>query len=466
MNTAHENTAIEELVANVLDTRFGNFDDATIEHAKNRIIDTVGCLIAGANAPGNLTLVDLVKDWGGKEEATILVHGGKTQAHNAALVNSIMARSFDFDPNGVLVGGTNTPPIITASHISGTTVTTAIAMGEMMGVNGKELITATLVGDDVASRVLAAASSRARTDTTGTVNVFGATAIAGRLLGLNRFQMRNAFGIVLNHLAGSYQNMWEGTFAFKLTQGLSARNGIFSAQLAKRDWVGPEDVLLGKFGYYSLYTEGSPSNEILTKDLGKKYYSDVHFKPYSCCRITHGAVECALTLVHKYDIKTEDIGEVIVYASRRGLEGATGRPFRIGDFPYANALFSYQYTVANALLRKSVRPEHFSDESIRDLRINSLISKIKLAELPKGEPFSARLEVIMNDGRKLSEFTDVPRGDQLRNPMLKDEIIAKFLANVKFSKTVSRKNAEKLVELLDKLEQLDSVSRVVELLVV
>ena len=87
-------------MANVLDTRFENFDQATLTSAKSRIIDVVGCLIGGANAAGNSVLIDLVKEWGGKEEATILAHGVKVPAHNAAMVNSVMARSFDFDPHG------------------------------------------------------------------------------------------------------------------------------------------------------------------------------------------------------------------------------------------------------------------------------------------------------------------------------------------------------------------------------
>ena len=92
-----KDTPIEELAANILNTRFENFDKATLDNAKSRIIDVVGCSIGGANAAGNSALIDIVRDWGGKQEATILAYGGKIPAHNAAMVNSIMARSFDFE---------------------------------------------------------------------------------------------------------------------------------------------------------------------------------------------------------------------------------------------------------------------------------------------------------------------------------------------------------------------------------
>ena len=87
---------VEELARNIVKTNFDTFDKSVIEQAKNRLIDIVGCTIGGANAPGCHELRDLVKEWGGKKEATILIHGGKVPASNAALINSIMARSFDF----------------------------------------------------------------------------------------------------------------------------------------------------------------------------------------------------------------------------------------------------------------------------------------------------------------------------------------------------------------------------------
>jgi 2-methylcitrate dehydratase PrpD len=463
MNAIIKKPPIEGLIANVLETRFEYFDPPTVEHAKNRVIDVVGCLIGGAHGHGNLPLINLIKDWGGKEEATILIHGGKAPACHVAMVNSIMARSYDFEPVDVLVDNTIIP-----AHISGTTVMTAMTMGEVQGIDGKELMTALLVGDDVVARVLAASGFDFGLgwETTGTVNALGAAAIAGRLMGLSRLHMRDAFGIVLNQLAGSFQNIWDGTTAFKLLQGLSARNGIFSVQLAKSGWTGPEDALLGKFGYYRLYTEGCRNLEILTKDLGKKYYSDVTFKPYPCCRTTHPAIDCALAIIQKNPVDPQDIKEVILRVPRGALESFCGQPFRIRRYSHGDANFSYYYTVANALLRKSVKPEHFSDEAIGDPQIKVLTSKMLLEELPGAIFQSAELKIIMKDGKQFSEFTDSPKGNSVNNPISKDEIIAKFWANVEFSQTVTRKNADRLLTLLGNLEELDEVDRIVELLVV
>jgi len=392
------NTAIEKLSANVIDTRFEDLEPATVETTKYRIVDTLGCLIGGSTDTGNPELAGLLKDEGGKEEATILIHGGKVPAGNAALVNSVMARSFDFEPVSPLVEGVNTPGLAAR-------ILAASGFGFTLGWDG-----------------------------TGTVNAFGAAAIAGRLLGLNKLQMRNAFGIVLNQIGSTFQIIWDGTTAFKLPQGLSARSGVFAAQLANAGWTGPEDALFSKFGYYKMFTEGCQKPEALTGELGKIYYADGTIKPYPCCRIPHAAIDCALALVKQHGIKPDDIQEANLYVAQGGIDHICGHPFKIGPFPHGNAAFSYQYVVGTALLYGSVKPEHFTEKAIRDSRINAFFGKVKLIA-DDTVPFeSARLELVLNDGRKLTEYTEIAKSE--------------------------------LLSILENLEELDSAGKLIPLLTV
>lgn len=473
MDSNTESLIIEKLIDNVLDTRFENLEQRTVESVKDRIIDVIGCTIGGAKASGNLEFVNIVKDWGGKEEATILIHGGKAPAQNVAMVNIVMARSFDFVPCSPVVDG-----IAAGGYISVGTIPTAIAVGEVNGINGRDLITAVAVGDDLHSRISAADYDRnmlrksgfcVKWDSTSIMNGFGITAIAGRLLGLDKRQMRNAFGIVLHQLGGNFlSGVHDATTSFKLAQALPARDGIFSAYLARAGWTGPKDALFGQDGYYNLY--GGPESlrnpQVLIKDLGKKYYSDSHIKPYPSCRSTHVPIACALAIAQNYAVDATDIREIILCLSPEGLKHTCAQPFIIGEFPHANAIWSYQFTVATALLRKSVRPEHFTEESIRDPQIGALINKIKLVELPEVKSIlGTKLKVVLKDGKEIFECADVPKGDQINNPMSRDEIIAKFWTNVEFSRTITEKNARELLTLLEKLEELDDMNRIIKLLV-
>ena len=69
-------------------------DNVTFQ--KRRMLDDLGTCLAGANELQVNLARELVSDWGGKPESTILIHGGKMPCHNAALVNSVMARVIDF----------------------------------------------------------------------------------------------------------------------------------------------------------------------------------------------------------------------------------------------------------------------------------------------------------------------------------------------------------------------------------
>jgi len=453
--------AMERIIANTLGASFEALDRDTVRHAKDRIIDTVGCLIGGAADPSNPELVGLVKKYGGQPEATILMYGDKVPAAYAAMVNCILCRSFDYEPVSPVVEGHLAP-----GHVSGTTVMTAVSLAEAVGASGKELITAMLIGDDLASRLLNTCEFTLALgwDGNGTANALGATAIAGRLLRLDEKQLRNAFGLVLSQLSGSAQNIWEFTTAFKLPLGLAARNAIFSAELAAAGWTAPRDALCGRFGYYGLFTNGIRNEELLTKDLGQKFWSDFTFKPYPCCRGTHGLIDCALEIVGKHELAPTDIKVVRLHMSEDARKGFLAQPWAIGDFPHANAIFSFRYTVASALLRKSSKPEHFTEEAIRDPRVAELIDKMELVDLPPGEANFA-VTVVTKDGHEYQAHSKIARGDIPGNPLSRDELLAKFWDNVAFAGRPARKEAERLLDLLDRLEELDTVNEVIDLLV-
>lgn len=450
---------IKEMARVVLETHFDAIEEDIVAQAKNRIMDTIGCMIGGANASGCQMLIDLVGEWGGKPECTIPVHGYKGPAQNVAMVNCVMCRSFDFEPVEPNVHGKNIP-----AHVSGTTVPTALALSELKNVGGREMITAVIVGDDMTSRVLAASrySFDKGWDMTGTVNVFGATAIAGRLLGLDESQLVNAFGIALNQMAGSFQNIYDGTHCFKLPMGMAARAGIFSAELARKGFTGMKDPLLSKHGYYNLYG-GEYDTEVLTKELGKTFFGDRTFKPYPSCRSTHAAIDCSLELVRGRRIHADDIEEITVNVTPATRDMFVSQSFDIGDFPQANATFSLRYNIANVFLRKSIKLEHFSEAFIRDPNIKTLASKVNItATLPPEKPLASGLEVRMRDGGTFSTYVEIPRGDGFYNALTQEELKQKFRENVFFTGLFTSEETENLIEWLTSLESIDDLGKLIQ----
>jgi 2-methylcitrate dehydratase PrpD len=260
-----------ELLTNI---SFKDLPPEAIEATKMDILDTIGTILSGSSAEGTRELLDQVKYWGGREESSFLVYGGKVPSLEAAMVNSQMAHARDYDDVYHLA----------RIHVGAVNVPTGLAISEKLGkVSGTELITAILIGIDIELRLAQAAKLWTQFHPTATYGYFGACATAGRLLGLNAAQMVNAFGIAYSQASGNKQCMHDGSLTKRLQPGLASRGGILAAHLAQRGYTGTKNNFEGQAGLFALYHGGQYDPEPLTKNLGK-YFDVVRlgYKPYPC----------------------------------------------------------------------------------------------------------------------------------------------------------------------------------------
>jgi 2-methylcitrate dehydratase PrpD len=455
-------TIAQELVKNVSVIKFTDFDTKTIEYAKLRIMDTIGALIGGVNSSGVDMMLDLVKTWGGRDESSLLGIGGKCPAANAVLVTGIAARSNDLEPGGgPEIKGKRSP-----GHYSATTVPTAFAMAEKTKSSGKDLITALVLGDDLASRIGAAGAGPwdLGWDPAGTCSRFGSAVIAGKLMGLNEEQMLNALGIVFMQISGTMLSVMEYTHCAKISQGLSGWNGIMSAELAKRGFTGPSDPLMGQFGYYQQFCREFDT-KIITSDLGKIFFGDEEFKVYPCCRGNASSVETALKLVRENEIDPDEIEDIYIDLSPIWKGSFLVQPLKIGSCVQISGILNLNYNVASAILRKTSQLENYTEEAILDPKVHDLSKKIKINPTVPGNRMSCRIRVKMKDNREYSAFTEVPRGDYHVSPLTKDEVKGKFRASANFSKAINREKVEKAIYMLERLEQLDNLTDLVAALI-
>uniref|UniRef100_A0A7C2PLQ5 MmgE/PrpD family protein n=1 Tax=candidate division WOR-3 bacterium TaxID=2052148 RepID=A0A7C2PLQ5_UNCW3 len=444
-----------QIAKNIVELEFHDIPKDAIEWAKIRILDVIGCIIAGRRASGSLSVKRFVEEMGGTKESTILGNFGKVPSHYAALVHAIWARSFDFEPIHPYVDGESFP-----AHISGTTIPVALAMGEAANVTPKEMLCALVIGDDITSRLVAASRFNLELgwDNTGTINAFGACAIAGKLLGLNETELKNAFGLVVNQLGGILQNVYEAVDSFKLPQGLAAQAGIISAKLAQKGFKGAKEPLEGAWGFFKLYCR-DPNPSIVLRHLGKRFYSDSVIKPYPCCRANHAAVDCAIEIVKKAGpLQLDEIEYVNVYVPPSVARIFVNRPYGSGEVKQIDAAFNLRYCVAKSLLKGELKIYHFWDNELEDEEVLKLCKLINIIPNEiQNEAISCKLEVILKSGYNLYAQITVPKGDRWHNPLSNEEIIAKFLENLEFG-GIGVKRSEKLIEVVSHVEDFSTVS--------
>lgn len=446
----------EKLIDYIVNTQYEDIPTEVIAMAKNLTLTIMGTTIAGAMLEGCEALVEQIKGWGGKKEASILLHGGKVPAHNAALVNSYMARALDSDDGirpGMHVGASAVPAALAASELAG-------------GCTGKEFLTALVVGAEVADRINLV-SDYDGFDPTGICSIFAATTVASKILKLDREKAWHALAIAFNKSGGSFQSNIEGALSVRLIQGFVAQGGILSTQLAQKGFTGPKNFLAGIYGYFHLYAKDKHDAFAVTGELGKRFeFTKTMFKKYPSCGGTISSTEAILDLASEHDIKPDDIERINVKVTPYAFK-LVGGPFWLGDNPRVNAQFSIRYCVANALVRKSSRLEHFEQPLIGDPAIMDIVQKVHTEADPaldKIDETAVEMEVLTKSGATYNKKIDFAAGFAER-PLTSEEIMERFENCISFSKGIlPPDNIEKLVSLLNALEKVKDIRDSIPLL--
>lgn len=451
-----------ELAQFVSDTEFEDLPREAINAIKNVVLTILGTTMAGATAEGCEAVVNQVKEWGGKREATILIHGGEVPAYNAVFANSFMARALDVDD-----------AMFPGIHVGASSVPTALATVELVGgCSGKEFLTALVLGHEVTSR-MNSISDYDGFDPTGVCTIFASTVAAGKILRLNSAQMLGALALAFNRSGGSFQSNVDGSLAIRAIQGFASQGGIISVQLAQKGITGPRNFIEGVHGYFHLFAKDKRNSSALTKGMGQKFgFSDkILFKKYPSCAATAGSTAAILELVREKNLTPEDITRIDIKVTPfPGVYQLVGHQFKIGKNPRVNAQFSIQYCVANALLRRSSKLQHFEESQVREPRIMELVKKVHVApdpELDQGRPefhLRTELKVTTEVGEVYHKVVDIPRGAP-GNPLTDEEHQERFRDYVSYAgRPLPSENIDKIASMVGQLEEVEDVRSLIPLL--
>lgn len=407
-----------QIVDYIIDTRYEDIPEPAALTVKRMLLADIGTTIAGARADGCREMVEFFRLQGGRPESTVLMHGGRLPAHNAVFVNAMMSRALDF-----------CDAIAPGPHIGSSTIPTALACAELMSrCSGKELVTALAVGAEVAARLNLSESAYDGLDPTGVCVPFGATAVACRLLGLDKQRTWDALGLVFNSCGGSFQSHIDGSLGVRTNQGRTAHDALLSARLAQIGITGPRNFLTGIYGYLHLYGKDEFMGTDIVEGLGSRYRMlEVAFKKYPSCAMTLGPTDVALRMVTEHHLDPTKIDSVTLTLPPYGYR-LVGHEFKVGDNPTVDGQFSAKYCVANVLLRGRPRIRHFTAEAVRDPEIRAYISKVIVMPDPsldhRGHT-AMDMEISMTNGEVYRRGIDVAPGFP-KNPLTDDDHMQRF----------------------------------------
>lgn len=396
---------------------------AVAVRAQLHILDTVGVIVAGAETRAGRIVCDYVESVGASGSAGVFGRVTKTAAQHAALAHGVMGHALDYDDYTVksMLG-----------HPSVVVLPAALAVAEELGASGSELLTAYVVGCEVACKLgdlFNPSLFRRGWPATCVLGTFGATAAVAKLLGLEGERLQHALGIAGSQASGLKANV--GTMTKPYHAGRAAENGVVAAHLAASGFDASVDILDVREGFADVFqVETSPAG---LANLGDPYdFVDpgIALKPFPSCGATHSGIEAALELAQDPRVAAERIRAVVcevaphtanVLVFDRPATGLEGK-------------FSMQYCVAVSLLRGRPTIRDFSDAAVADAATSELIERISVVLDPElaqqgymsnAAPVGTRITVELDDGESVEANVPTPGWDG-GSPPPADEVIDKF----------------------------------------
>ena len=153
-------------------------------------------------------------------------------APNAAFANAMLCHGLDFDD-------THSDSV---AHVSTVVVPAAAALAEARGASGRELLTAIVAGNEIVTRIGMAAPGafhKRGFHPTAICGIFGATAAAARLGGLDAEQATSALGIAGSMASGLFAYLDDATATKPIHPAWAAHGALLAARLAAHGAEGP-----------------------------------------------------------------------------------------------------------------------------------------------------------------------------------------------------------------------------------
>ncbi len=390
---------------------------AKVQNAVRRVfMDALGANLRGSEEPENMKLGESYSQMSGPARNATLLRAGFPQVDylTAAFVNGTQSCSVELD-DGYRHA---------MAHSSAYVMSGVLALSEELEAPVTEMLTAHVVGYEIASRgSLAARVPKFLINQHGVMSALGTSAAACKLKHYDVETTKEALRIAASfaHVT-SYAALLQGATIRNLWVGAGNRDGLLAAEFARMGYLGLPDAIRVTFEMARAEFDESK----LTDDLGVTYcITENYHKQYACCGNFDASIEATLGLVREHKIRPQEIEGILVeiYSPYHTLAEARPRNSLA-------AKFSLRYSVAAAAVCGNASHETFAPDKLNDPFILSVVDKTELredaslaAKLPVIRP--ARVTIRLKNGRELVNQVEDPRG-HYENPFSDEELEAKF----------------------------------------
>ena len=448
-----------ELAAYVSSIGYGDISDEAVHESKKRIIDSLGCAIGAFSSEPVKISRRIAETAGTNGVSTLFGTRKKSTPDLAAFVNGIMVRYFDYNDTYL-----SKEPAHPSDNIG-----PCFSVAEAERASGKDLVLSIALAYEIQCRLCDAADIRHRGWDHVCYGLVSTALAAAKLMDLTSKKAVEAVNLALNshitmrQVRAGELSMWKGcSFAN------AARNGVFSALLAREGMTGPSPIFEGEMGFFK---QVSGPFQIDTNNFGGKNGSfkiaETYLKLFPAEIHSQTAIWAALEA--RKEIENEDDIVSVEIASHEAGYTILGKDReKWNPATKETADHSLPYIVAMTLLEGKIDNSTYTEKKFRDPKILRFLKKITVVEdkdlsAKYPEAVANRITVRLSQGRRVTKEVDYHKGHP-KNPMSDRDVEDKFsrLTN----KYLTKNEASRIMDAVWNLETLKDVGNVVSLLAV
>jgi 2-methylcitrate dehydratase PrpD len=405
---------IETLAKFAANTQWEDIPESVQRHAKLVFLDTLGVILAGSVRPEVQQLRARLAPGAGSGATVYASSWPSHDPRTAALLNGIAGRAIELCEGLRLVSGQAAMQVLPA----------VLALGEAAQSRGREMITALVVGYDLAARLCTAFTPRPLAHQNGQASLLAAAAAGARVRGLKAAEVSRAMRIATTLvLTPSYTNAVAGATTLNVAGGMSGFAGALAPDLALAGFEAQDDAIEEALG--SLVGSGFNPEDLLD-ELGTRWeITRNYFRLYACCNPVHPALDSLQEVLKTLRPNPDDIERIDVATYR------FASVMRNPDPPnYFASKYSLPHAAAVMIVKGNAGHGSIDDASLRDPKIAALRQRVHMTEdgamtavAPRLRP--ARVTVTLKDGRSSTHACESHRGD-FHQPFEESELREKF----------------------------------------
>jgi 2-methylcitrate dehydratase PrpD len=405
---------VEELARFVATTSDGDIPEAVRSHAKLVLLDTLGVILAGSERPEVRALRERLATGAGTGASMWARSWPQYDVRTAALLNGIAGRAIELCEGLRLVSGQAAMQVLPG----------ILALAESRATQGRSLLSALILGYEVAGRLCGVFTPRPLAHQNGQASLLAAAAAGARLYGLDADGISRAMRISTTLLlTPSYTNVVAGATTLNVAGGMSGFVGALAPELILAGFEAQGDAVEEALG--QMVGTGFDAPRLLD-GLGSEWQiTRNYFRLYACCNPIHPALDCLRAALAELQPAPDAIDRI---------EVATYRFAAVMRNPQPPNFFASKYSLPHAAAVLAVRGDlshaAMDDSALNDPAIAALRARVQVSEDPEMSAVAprlrpARVTVTLKDGRQATHACESHRGD-FNDPFDPEELHAKF----------------------------------------